>query len=160
MMFGAKKKDKDRRINKDNNTVAIPVYGPHDTLCAQDYKVPPMLSEFETGFEQRCKVWLRNAKPDMYNAGYMDILIEQFEKEAMVMIENQKVDHLNAIYELCKIWNGDKIKVEVKLEEVALERQEVEKTLHLLERIYNKGTAYEELKYVKETEKECDCNAQ
>lgn len=159
-MFGAKKKDKDRRINKDNNAVTIPVYGPHDTLCAQDYKVPLMLSEFETVFEQRCKAWLRNAKPDMYNAGYMDILIDQFEKEAIVMIENQKIDHLSAIYELCKIWNGDKIKAEVKLEEVVLERQEVEKTLHLLERIYNKGTAYEELEYVMDTDKECDCNAQ
>ena len=158
-MFGTKKKDKDRRINKDNNVVSIPVYGPHDTLCAQDYKLPPMLSEFESGFEQRCKAWLRNAKPDMYNAGYMDILIDQFEKEATVMLENQKVDHLNAICELCKIWDGDKIKAEVKLEDVVIERQEIEKNLSLLEKIYNKGTAYEEMRYVTNIEKEGDYNA-
>ena len=138
-----KKIEKDRRINRDNNVVSIPVYGPHDTLCAQDYKIPIMLSEFEAAFEQRCKAWLRNAKPDMYNAGYMDILIEQFEKEAMVMIENQKVDHINAIHELCKIWTGDKIKAEVKLEEVIQEQHEVEKSLCVLECIYNKETAYE-----------------
>ena len=158
-MFGLKKKEKDRRMNRDSNTVAIPVYGPHDTLCAQDYKIPPLLSEFESGFEERCKAWIRHAKPDMYNYGFMDVLIEQFEKEAIVMIENQKVDHQNAIYELSKIWVGDKIKAEAKLEEVACERQSVEKHIHLLERIYYKDTAYETLLF-EDVEKEEDNNAQ
>ena len=75
------------------------------------------------------------------------------------MIENQKVDHLNAIYELGKIWDGDKIKAEVKLEEVVIERQEVEKSLRLLEYIYNKGTAYEEIGYDVISEREGDYSA-
>ncbi|MGI6095688.1 MAG: hypothetical protein ACOYBL_09680 [Lachnospiraceae bacterium] len=141
-LFG-KKREKDRRINQDNLSVEIPVYGPHDTLCAQDYKLPYMLSTFEQNFEQRCKTWLQNAKPDMYNRGYMDLLIDQLEREAVIMLDIQEVDHQSAIFELAKIWTGDQIKAKTKLENTEAERMAVEKEIRQLEGIYYRGTAYE-----------------
>jgi hypothetical protein len=137
-----KKKERDRRINQDNE-VEIPVYGPHDTLCTQEYRLPYLLSTFEQGFEQRCRTWLKNAKPDMFNRGYMDLLIDELEQEALVMLDIQEADHQRAIYELSKIWKGDQIKGETKLRETVAERKEVEEELKRLERIYHKGTAYE-----------------
>lgn len=136
------KKKRDRRINQDN-AVEIPVYGPHDTLCAQDYRLPFMLATFEQGFEQRCKTWLKNAAPDMYNRGYMDLLIDRLEQEALAMLDNQQVDHQSAVYELSKVWVGDKIKAETKLAETQAEKAVVEREIKQLQRIYHKGTAYE-----------------
>lgn len=144
VLFRSKKPDKDRRINQDSTSVDIPVYGPHDTLCAQDYKLPYMLSTFEQGFEQHCKTWLQNANPDMYNRGYMDMLITQLEQEAVVMLDIQEVDHQSAIYELAKIWIGDQIKAETKLEEVVREKAVVEQKIRQLENIYHRGTAFED----------------
>lgn len=137
-------KKKDRRINKDN-TVTIPVYGPHDTLQPQDYFIPQMLSMFEQCFEQRCKTWLKNARPDQYNRGYMDLIIDELEAEALVMLDVQSVDHESAIYDLVKVWIGDKIKAEAKLKETQEERKAVNCDIKHLEGIYYKGTAYERL---------------
>ena len=142
MAFWKKNKEMDRRINRDNS-VEVPVYGPHDLLCAQDYRLPHMLAEFEKEFEERCRNWLRNATPDMYNTGYMDILIDELEQEALVNLDIQEVDHQGAIYELGKVWIGDLIKAETKLSETAAEKKAVETELSQLESIYYKGTAYE-----------------
>lgn len=142
MMPLFKKREKDRRINLDN-IVEIPVYGPHDTLCAQDYRLPYLLASFEQGFEQRCRTWLKNAAPDRYNRGYMDLVIDQLEEEALVMLELQSVDHESVIHELTKIWGGDKIKAEAKLAETQAESERVDYEIRRLERIYHKGTAYE-----------------
>ena len=151
------KKKRDRRINQDN-AVEIPVYGPHDTLCAQDYRLPFMLATFEQGFEQRCKTWLKNATPDMYNRGYMDLLVDQLEKEALVMLDNQQVDHQSVIYELSKVWVGDKIKAEAKLTETQAEKTVVKREIKQLERIYHKGTAYEFLDENKNEDEEDNDN--
>lgn len=142
-LFRSKKTDRDRRINQDNSSVDIPVYGPHDTLCAQDYTLPYLLSTFEQSFEQCCKKWLQNAKPDMYNRGYMDMLINRLEHEAVVMLGIQEVDHQSAIYELAKIWTADQIKAETKLAEIVREKTAVEQEIRQLESIYHKGTAFE-----------------
>ena len=142
MVLFRRKQEKDRRINQDN-IVEIPVYGPHDTLCAQDYKLPYKLSSFEQNFEQRCKTWLQNAGPDMYNRGYMDLLINQLEREAVVMMDIQEADHHSAIYELEKIWIGDQIKAKTKLADTVAEKTTVGQTIRQLEGIYHKGTAYE-----------------
>jgi len=80
-----KKREQNRIINQDETT-EIPVYGPHDTLCAQNYKIPYLLASFEERFEERCRAWLKNAKPDRYNRGYMDLLIDQLENEAFLQI--------------------------------------------------------------------------
>lgn len=137
-----RRKERDRRINRDNG-VQIPVYGPHDTLCAQDYKLPYLLANFEQNFEQRCKQWLKNADPDMFNRGYMDLLIDQLEREALVMLDNQEVDHQSVIFELAKIWIGDQIRAETKLAGVLEEESNIECEIKRLESIYYKGTAYE-----------------
>lgn len=139
-----KKREQNRNINQDEGT-EIPVYGPHDTLCAQSYRIPYMLGSFEENFEQRCKEWLKSAKPDMYNRGYMDMLIEQLEKEALVMLDLQEIDHRNVIYELVKIGTGDQIKAEAKLAETLKEKKSVEQEVHQLEHIFYKGTSYENI---------------
>lgn len=158
MALFRKKQEKDRRINQDNISVEIPVYGPHDTLCAQDYKLPYMLSLFEQDFEQRCKTWLQNARPDMYNRGYMDMLIDQLEREAVVMLDIQEVDHQSAIFELAKIWTGDQIKAKTKLADTVAEKTAVEQEIRQLEGIYHKGTAYETCNWNAFESKEDDVN--
>ena len=137
-----KKRKQNRNINQDETT-EIPVYGPHDTLCAQNYKIPYLLASFEQGFEQRCRAWLKNAKPDQYNRGYMDLLINQLEKEAFQMLDLQEIDHRDVIYELVKIGTGDQIKAKAKLAETLKEKDSVEQDLQRLEHIFYKGTAYE-----------------
>ncbi len=157
-LFRSKKPDRDRRINQDNTSVDIPVYGPHDTLCAQDYKLPCLFSNFEQDFEQRCKAWLQNANPDMYNRGYMDMLIDQLEREAVIMLDIQEVDHQGAIYELAKIWTGDQIKAETKLTDIVGEKAAVEQEIRQLESIYHKGTAFENFACGLKESKEAEIN--
>lgn len=157
-LFRSKKTDRDRRINQDNISVDIPVYGPHDMLCAQDYKLPYLLSTFEQDFEQRCKTWLQNANPDMYNRGYMDMLVNQLENEAVVMLDIQEVDHQGAIYELAKIWIGDQIRAETKLADIVREKASVDQEIRQLESIYRKGTAFENFDRGLEESKEVEIN--
>ena len=142
-LFGRKEKDKDRRINQDHSSVNIPVYGPHDTLCPQDYKLSSLISSFEANFEERCKTWLQQANPDMYNRGYMDLLIDQLQAEAISVLDIQEVDHQGAIYELGKIWTGDKVKADKKLEDTLQEEADVARELSHLEKIYHNKTSFE-----------------
>lgn len=137
-----KKREQNRIINQDETT-EIPVYGPHDTLCAQNYKIPYLLASFEERFEERYRAWLKNAKPDRYNRGYMDLLIDQLENEAFQMLDLQEIDHRDVIYELVKIGTGDQIKAEAKLAATLKEKDSVEQELQRLEHIFYKGTAYE-----------------
>lgn len=138
----SKKRERNRIINQDE-TREIPVYGPHDSLCAQNYKIPYLLASFEEHFEERCRAYLKSAQPDRYNRGYMDLLIDQLEKEAFQMLDLQEVDHRDVIYELVKIGTGDQMKAKAKLAETLKEKESVEQELQQLERIFYKGTAYE-----------------
>lgn len=72
------------KTKKEEESVKLPVYGPHDTLVAKDYQVPVSLIYFEKNFENGCKEWLKQAKPDMYNKGYMKMLIDKVRAEALV----------------------------------------------------------------------------
>lgn len=137
------RKREDRRINRDNE-VPIPVYGPHDTFSAADYKLAYLLAEFEHNFEHTCKSWLANAKPDMYNRSYMDLMIDQLMTESLKSLDAQEVDHQSSIYELAKVWSADLIKARFKLDETKAMKAEVNQELVKLERIYHKGTSYED----------------
>lgn len=145
--------ERDRRINKDSG-IEIPVYGPHDLLCAQDYKLSPMFVDFEQSFEQYCKTWLKNATPDMFNKAYMDSLITEYEKEGLISLDIQEVDHLSVIYELGKVWVGDRIKAEMKLNEITKEKAAIDYEILRLEKIYYNGTIYDA--YYHDTVKEAE----
>ena len=141
-MMKINKREKRHRFNNDT-VVDIPVYGPHDMLGPQDYIVPQLIAEFESGFEVKCKQWLKKAKPDMYNRGYMDMLINKLEKEAISQLDVQRVTHESAVYELAKVWEGDRLKAEAKLKEIEIEKRDLDTDIVRLEKIYYKGTAFD-----------------
>lgn len=131
-----------RRKNKD---VVIPVLGPHDNLSAQEYKIPSLLENFEAGFEQICRRYLQHTNPDEYNCSYMDLRIDQLEKQALVMLEDQEVSHQSVIVNLGKIWIGDEIRAEIKLAQVLEEKKNIEIEIEKTERVYYHKTAFEEV---------------
>lgn len=124
-------------------SVNLPVYAPNDTLVPKDYQVPVSLLYFEKDFQNNCKEWLKHAKPDMYNRGYMKMLIDKARAEALVEIDDEEVVlHKRVIYELAKIWKGDEVKANGKLAETKAARKEVEEELKRIERIYYQHTAF------------------
>ena len=131
-----------KKKEKEEEQVKIPVYGPHDTLVAQDYQTPVSLAYFEQNFESYCKEWLEQAKPDMYNKGYMDMLIDKVRAEALVELDNEEVFHKRVIYELGKIWRGDEVKANGKLVETKAARKELEEELKKIQWIYYQHTAF------------------
>ena len=65
-----KKREQNRIINQDETT-EIPVYGPHATLCAQNYKIPYLLASIEYRFEEKCRDFAEfcgadGGVPDLY----------------------------------------------------------------------------------------------
>lgn len=130
------------KTKKEEESVKLPVYGPHDTLVAKDYQVPVSLIYFERNFENGCKEWLKQAKPDMYNKGYMKMLIDKVRAEALVELDDEEVLHKRVIYELAKSWKGDEVKANGKLAETKAARKEVEEDLKKIERIYYQHTAF------------------
>ena len=63
------------------------------------------------------------AKPDMYNKGYMNMLIDKVRKEALAELDEQEVFLKRVIYELGKIWRGDEVKAMGKLAEIKVEKK-------------------------------------
>lgn len=133
---------KKKNVEEQEEHVKLPVYGPHDTLVVQDYQTPASLASLEQNFERCCKEWLEQAKPDMYNKGYMDMLIDKVRKESLVELDDEEVYHKRVICELEKIWRGDEVKAKGKLEETKAARKEVEEELKRVEWIYYRNTAF------------------
>ena len=134
---------KKKKAVEQEEPVILPVYGPHDTLVAQDYQTPASLAFLEQNFESCCKECLEKAKPDMYNKGYMNMLIDKVRKEALAELDEQEVFLKRVIYELGKIWRGDEVKAMGKLAEIKVEKKEVEEDLKRIERIYYRHTAFD-----------------
>lgn len=139
-----RKKQEDRRINTEYNEVPVPVVGPHDGLTATDYKLAVQLAEFESDFERKCKQWLANAKPDPYNRGYMDLMIDELKNDALKSLNAQEADHQKVICDLNGVWKADLVKARASLEQTRKLREDTDRELDKLERIYFRGTAYEE----------------
>ena len=70
-----------KSINEPNelntSAVEIPMYAPNMGLAPKDYQLSPKLTELEETFEGKCKAFLKEANPDMFNSSYMDAIIER-----------------------------------------------------------------------------------
>ena len=139
-----RKKRSDRRKIYDEATIDIPVYTPQDLLCPDDYRISVISSEFEENFKALCNEWISKAKPDQFNAQYMDSLIGKVEAEAIQSVEMQSVDHQTALEKIWQIHRANKLKAEFRLEKIIKERSENRTEEERLTRIYYKGTAFED----------------
>lgn len=140
-----KKKDTQKSFGKQGDveeTVSVRTYAPHLGLTPRDYMMPQLLADFETGFERRAKEFLQNANPDQYNGSYMDGVICKLRDEALVELSLQRADHVGSIADLIsKLWNGDQIKAQAKLEQCTAELEETDRELAKLRRVYHRGTS-------------------
>lgn len=149
-----KKKEEEKNISKGTElqeNVAIPVYAPNTSLRPRDYLLARTMSKLEENFEETCKDFLKNTQPDKYNGSYMDAIIQKAGEEAIISLTLQRAEHISILNDLLdKLWLGDKIKGQAKLDQAMNERKEVEKEIQKLQRIYWKGTSFLEEQEVSE----------
>lgn len=141
------RKKKNKRAFTENSqeiyNVRIPTYAPNLGLQPVDYLMSPQMKGFSSNFEEKCKEFIKNTNLDEYNGSYFDAVIEKVCNEAIVNLTLQRADHVSVITTLLeKMWMGDRIKIEAKLEQAIVEVEAVEKRIRKFERICWKDTNF------------------
>ncbi len=137
------KGSEDRRNIHDDDVVDIPVYGPHDNILPVPYEASGYFTEFESGFESRCREFLSKTSLDKYNKSYMDPLIDHMVKEAFGLLDVQEIGHRNVINQLARTRLSDINDARIRLDQIQHEKSLLENNIEKLEGIYYKGTAFE-----------------
>ena len=129
----------------NNKSIEIPLYAPNSGITVKEYMMSPELTRFERNFVAKCKEFLSKTDVDEYNTSYMDALIATMGKEACANIDVQRISHIETILgPLDDMHTGDAIKCCRRLDQWKKDLVQVEKDITQLERIYYKGTSYEE----------------
>lgn len=97
----------DLKKAQQNEVVDIPTYAPNQNLRVRDYMLYEALSKLEENFPKFCMDFLKSAKPDAYNATYMDAVVNRIICEAIEAIRIQRADHKRGIYNLHNLHNAD-----------------------------------------------------
>ena len=142
------KRKQNKKSIHDDEFVDIPVYGPHDNILPVPYAASGYFAEFEIGFEVRCREFLSKTQLDKYNRSYMDLLVDHMVKEALGLLDVQEIGHRNAINQLARTRSSDINDAKTRLEQIQAERVSLNTNIAKLEKIYNKGTAFEDYENV------------
>lgn len=136
---------KKRNLKAAETDTVIQSRAPHLSLTPREYIPSASLSKLESDFTSRVQTFFRNTNIDEFNHSFMDGVISSTEQEALADLLRQRADHRGTIIDLIdKLWRGDRIKAEAKLEQTQSEIQECEDALRKLEEIYYRGTSMAE----------------
>lgn len=141
-LFKRNKKEENRRIH-DDDIVDIPVYGPHDSILPVPYEASSFFARFEASFEGLCRDFLNKTELDKYSKGYMDSLIDQMVEETLDLLAVQEIGHRSVIDQLMRTRSSDINDAEIRLGQIAPEKEAVRTEIRKLEEIYYSGTSLE-----------------
>lgn len=129
----------------NNKSIEIPLYAPNNGITVKEYMMSLEFTRFERNFVAKCKEFLSKTDVDEYNTSFMDALITTMGNEACINIDVQRINHIETIRgPLDDMHTGDAIKCCRRLEQWKRDLVQVEKDIAKLERIYYKGTSYDE----------------
>lgn len=134
------------QIITEPKSVDIPCLDPHSTITVHRYTISESLRDLIENFHGYCMEFLKSGNPDPENGSYMDQVINTTVYESVNLIKADREEHKMLIYlPLNDMHVGDYIITKEELE-ARIRKNELRKArLIEVDRVYNKGTAYEKL---------------
>lgn len=139
---------KKRNTNKQNDMdilLSDAMYAPNMGISPKKYIAEKVYDLEQNDFKALCMDFLKNAKPDEYNASYMDAVIENSGFCDIKDVYVQRCDHIKVIKTAEElIRNGDLCHAKDQLQYFLEDRDEIDRKLVKYRRIYWAGTSLAE----------------
>lgn len=130
---------------REDVTVNIEPYAPHQNLSAVPYLEPRAMADLKLNFESQVNEFLNKTNPDQYNSTFVDRIVVRAREQALSDLDIQRTEHAHTIERsIASLWKGDQYLYEKMINDYDEEYEERLKELKQLKMIYYKGTSYEE----------------